>query len=241
MTEFTLKLADTVIAAKVSYKSTEEFCSEYICNEPSEIRLVVSPEDIAFERRLAESNDGSGFSDAYLERQALYRKIAEALVNRNVILFHGSAIETEGNAYIFTAPSGTGKSTHARLWREVYGDRVRMVNDDKPLIRINDGIPVVFGTPWSGKHGLARNVNVPVKGVCLLNRGEENSIGEISGPEAFSVLLQQTYRPSELTLAAKVVELAAAMAEKVECWRMYCNMEPSAAEMSFSAMVEGSR
>ena len=79
----------------------------------------------------------------------------------------------DGEAYIFTAVSGTGKSTHAMLWREVFGERVRMINDDKPLIRITpEGKAVVYGTPWDGKHHLSKNSAFPLKAICWLTRAK---------------------------------------------------------------------
>ena len=82
----------------------------------------------------------------------------------------------DGAAYLFTAPSGTGKSTHTRLWREVFGDRVWMINDDKPMLRISENLVTAYGTPWNGKHHISRNASAPLKAIVQLNRGKENII-----------------------------------------------------------------
>ena len=132
--------------------------------------------DIDFERKKSAREDESEgipirqFPDAYLETLAVYRKIAEKMPDYDTFLFHGSAIAVDGTAYLFTAKSGTGKSTHTRLWRELLGDRAVMVNDDKPLIRVNaDGTAVAYGTPWDGKHRLSSNIAVPLRVICILN------------------------------------------------------------------------
>ena len=95
----------------------------------------------------AEGNPKEQRSDSFLENNAIHALIAEKLVEYDILLFHGSALCMDRQAYIFTAPSGTGKSTHARLWREAFGDRVWMINDDKPLIQVQDGKAMVYGSP----------------------------------------------------------------------------------------------
>ena len=85
-----------------------------------------------------------------ISERTIYRKIADALVDDGVILYHGSVIAVDGQGYLFTAKSGTGKSTHTALWRELFGERAVMVNDDKPLLRVKDDQVTVYGTPWNG-------------------------------------------------------------------------------------------
>lgn len=103
--------------------------------------------------------------------------------------FTCSAVALDGQAYLFTAPSGTGKSTHTRLWREVFGERAVMVNDDKPLIQVREDAIYVCGTPWNGKHNLDSNQKVPIKGICLLERGTVNHIETISAADGVSVFI----------------------------------------------------
>ena len=131
----------------------------------------------------------------YLESLAVYRKLAHAMLEKNTLLFHGSAIAVDGQAVLFTAKSGTGKSTHTRLWREMLGDRAVMVNDDKPLLRITEDGVLVCGTPWDGKHHLSTNCAVPLKAICILEQGDKNAIGAISPKEALPMLLQQSFHP----------------------------------------------
>ena len=106
--------------------------------------------------------------DDYLETLAVCRKIAERMPEHNTFLFYGSCIAVDGAGYVFTAKSGTGKSTHTRLWRELLDNRATMVNDDKPLIRIADDDAIIYGTPWDGKHPLSHNIAVPLKAICIL-------------------------------------------------------------------------
>ena len=160
---------------------------------------------------------------------------------RDTFLFHGSAVAVDGAAYLFTARSGTGKSTHTRLWREMLGDRAVMVNDDKPLIRLTEDGAVVYGTPWNGKHRLGTNISVPLKAVCILERAKQNTIRAITREEAFPMLIQQSYRPLDPAALAKTLSLVDRLSRTVSLYRLGCNMDPEAAELSYNIMKEATR
>ena len=163
--DFTIKLADVPIGVHALNDRSRDFCAGYLCGEEPAFEVTVTEAMIAAERAHS-GEDGGLFSDAYLERLAIYREIAERMVERDVLLFHGSAILVDGVSYLFTAPSGTGKSTHARLWREnlpALGHTVSMVNDDKPLLKFTGEGIFVCGTPWNGKHRLGENTIAPLR------------------------------------------------------------------------------
>ena len=170
------------------------------------------------------------------ETLAIYRKIAEKMPEYDTVLMHGSAVAVDGEAYLFTAPSSTGKSTHTRLWREVFGERAVMVNDDKPLVRIDPDGATVFGTPWNGKHRLGANIAVPLRAICLLERAEINRIGEISARGAYPTLLRQTYRPLDPGVFAKMLTLLDRLKTVVRFYRLGCNMELDAARIAYEGM-----
>ena len=111
------------------------------------------------------------------------------LLNFDGMLLHASAVVVDGYAYLFSAPCGTGKSTHTRLWLQAFGDRAFILNDDKPALRFEDGAWYAYGTPWSGKHDISANVRVPVAGICFLHQAKENTIRPFSGPKAIFSLL----------------------------------------------------
>lgn len=241
MFEGIYRIADLDIRISSVHERVHELCSAY-CTQSAhaDIEAVTTQDDIDLERirsgRGAEEDRGAGYSDGYLETLAVYRKIAERSPYHDTVLFHGSAVAVDGKGYIFTARSGTGKSTHARLWRELLGDRAVMINDDKPLIRIRNGEAEVFGTPWDGKHRLSSNSSVQVKAVGLLNRGEENMIRPADVSEVYPALIQQIYRPMDTGAMEKTLELIDRLTEAVSFWRMECNMEIGAAEMAYGAM-----
>ena len=236
------RMAELNIKVESLYERVHEYCKDYRTEGEPDFEVVISQRDIDFERSKSERNakyEGkSSFnsSDEYLEELAVYRRISERMPYYATFMFHGSCIAVDGKAYLFSAPSGTGKSTHARLWREMLGDRAVMVNDDKPLIRVRDGKVTVFGTPYNGKHRLGSNIAVPLEAICVLERAEENSIQPMQAKEIYPKLVQQMYRPFDSIALVSSLRLLTEMTKSVSLWRLRCNMEPEAAAVSFKAM-----
>ena len=227
------RLADTNIEVSSLYNDVHTLMRGYLTDSVPDFDIGTSDEDIVFEREKSEASGMGGMPDSYYETLAVLRKISERMPRYGSFLFHGSAIAVDGEAYIFTAASGVGKSTHARLWREYLKDRAFMVNDDKPFIRPGK-TTLVYGSPWDGKHRLSRNVSVPVKAIALLGRADKNSVELISRSEALPVLIRQTYRPFD----PKALEITLGLLYDldVKFYRLYCNMEPDAAYVSYNAM-----
>lgn len=226
------RLAGHTVEIRSVHDAVHVLCRNYAVAEPPELVIETAPGDIAFEREQGVEL----CSDAYLETLAVYRKLAHALLRYDVLLFHASAVAVDGMGYLFTAVSGTGKSTHAALWREHLGARAVMVNDDKPLLHIAEDRVEVFGTPWSGKHRLDTNLCVPVRGICILRRAPENTIASVAPHDAFPMLLQQSYRPAERDALQQTLGLVERLSERVQLWSMGCNMDPDAARLAYETM-----
>ena len=242
MAEFCMKIAGHTASVVSLFESTPQYFRPYLCEDAPEFTVNVTREDIAFEQAdlLAEAHrDGFRprvFTDPFLERAAIQRAFAEFLIDRNILLFHGSAIAVDGQGYLFTAHSGTGKSTHTRLWRQVFGDRAIMVNDDKPFLEINPDGVWLHGSPWSGKHGLDANISVPLKGICILERGKENHIRPAAIEEALPMLRKQAYEPLAKNAHSASLTLVDALSRQVPLWKLSCNKEPQAALTAWDAM-----
>lgn len=238
----TYKFADIPVEIKSVYEEVHKLCRDYISDENPCFSIETNQTDIDFERKKSESNDKKdglnirNFTDSYLETLAVYRKIANNFLDRNIILFHGSVVAVDKTGYLFTAKSGTGKSTHTKLWREYFGERAFMVNDDKPLIKINEKNVTVYGTPWNGKHNLSQNTSVPLKAVCILKRSEKNHIEKITKSEAYPMLIQQVHRPCDASKIVKLLELIDRFAKNVNFYKLGCNMEIEAAEIAYNEM-----
>ena len=159
-----------------------------------------------------------------------------ALLNFNGFMLHSSAVEIDGKAYLFSAPSGTGKSTHTSQWLKLFGDKACIINDDKPAIRFVDGVPYAYGTPWSGKHDISVNTRVPVGGIACLERGEVNEIETFGGYDAVLAILRQSNKPKDAQCRMQLLELLDKLISQVPVWKLRCNMEPEAAIVSYEAM-----
>ena len=166
----------------------------------------------------------------------MYRKIADCLLSCDTMLFHGSVIAVDGEGYLFTAKSGTGKSTHTRLWREYFGERAVMVNDDKPLLRITDSGVTAYGTPWDGKHRLSTNTAVPLKGICILTRDITNHIEQAEPHTVYPLIVQQTNRSLSADGMKQTLSLIDRMLHVVPVYRLGCNMDIEAARVAYEGM-----
>ncbi len=242
MNAFKIRLADKVIAVSALHGYIADYCRGYISDDTPDFAVQITQSDIDYEREKSRREDIKegipirNFSDEYLETLAVYRKIAEKMIDYDTILFHGSVIAIDGIGYLFTAKSGTGKSTHTRLWRDLFGERAIMVNDDKPLIKVSESGIIVYGTPWDGKHRLSTNISVPLKSVCVLERSEENRIEKVTADSVYNMLVQQVYRPQNPQKLLKTLQLIDILSENAGLYRLGCNMDISAAELAYNVM-----
>lgn len=243
MYKATYQIAGAVIQIDSLYELIHDYCKDYRVDGQTDFFVSIKEEDIAFEREKSDrENELEGlpkqdFSDAYLETLAVYRKIADRMLKRDTLLFHGSAISVDGRAVLFTAKSGTGKSTHTRLWREAFGQRAVMVNDDKPLLQVLEDQVLVCGTPWDGKHRLSTNCVVPLEAICILERGEKNEITPISARQALPMLMQQSHRPGDPAATALLLQVLDKLTKRMKFYRLKCNMDPEAAQVAYKEML----
>ena len=246
MSQFQLKIAGITGQVHCLFDSTPYYLGRYGSREPAEFSVEICREDLDRERifrdeeALAEGMKLRQVTEPFLERLAIQRKFAEALMGRDILMVHGSAVAVDGVGYLFSAPCGTGKSTHTRLWRQVFGDRAVMINDDKPFIRIGPHGAVICGSPWSGKHGLDTNMEVPLGGICLLHRGQVNRIAPLL-PENAGELAKELRWFMETERRSQFDGLAQALLHRVPLWQLECNMDPAAAVISYEAMQGGRR
>lgn len=179
----------------------------------------------------------------YLTRDEVAYLASGALFNRRITAFnglmlHSSAIAMDGRAYLFSAHSGTGKSTHTSLWKQVFGDRVTYINDDKPIIRKIDGKFYAYGTPWSGKTDLNTNIKVPLAAIVFIERGDTNSITPIDpAKEAVAVpMLEQTPRPRTPQLLAAMLNTADDLLLNTPLFKLRCNISEDAVYTSYNTL-----
>jgi len=232
-----LSIAGLTIRMEYRDPRIRTFCRDYLADPTDAPDVSVQPDDGEIARIL---RDEPGTAPVLAELQSLHRAVAEQIPRFGAVQFHGAAVAVDGKAYLFTAPSGTGKSTHIRLWKQVYGDRVEIVNGDKPMIRVRGGTVEVCSTPWAGKEGWQRNAVVPMGGICLLRRGQINRIHRVSPGEYLEFLMNQVYLPRDGEALRATLTLLDQILSATPCYLLECDMSRAAAKVSFEAMTGGS-
>lgn len=157
------------------------------------------------------------------------------LIKFNGMLLHSSCVVYDGEAYLFSAPCGTGKSTHTQIWLKNF-EGAYILNDDKPAIRITENGVYAYGTPFSGKTNLNVNNGVPIKGICILQRDTTNHIEPISPDEALFNILNQTVRPTDENSMDLMLNTLDTVLKSVPVYKLYCNMELDAAQTAYDGM-----
>ncbi|MCR5742956.1 MAG: hypothetical protein K6F92_04395 [Lachnospiraceae bacterium] len=242
MYKFTVMMADTIFAVKNLYSYTMKMCADYICESGMDVGITTNDDDIEFERRKSlEEADAQGipaveYGAGYLESLAVYRKAATAIPYRGGVLVHGALIAVDGEGYLFMAPSGTGKTTHVKLWLEKFGDRAEIINGDKPILRFVGDKLMGYGTPWCGKEGFNKNASVPVKAVCVLRRGITNHIEDIGEGEAFASIMPYVFKPEGAGEMELTLDLIDRITGAVRLTRLSCNMDKEAADVAYEGM-----
>lgn len=236
MTEVKINLANMIIHIQGVYDTLREHCKEYITTEKKieDFSITVTSEEIRNER---ESNEYDQKSDNYIEIIMTLLKIADELPDRNKFLMHGALVAWKRAGYIFTAPSGTGKTTHVRLWKKYLGSDAEIINGDKPILEVKEDEIVAYGTPWAGKERLQKNTCVPVRGICFLRQSEINTIHRLSKKEALLLLLPQIYIMSDSQKAGKTLELFSEVLERIPIYEFRCNISEQAVKCSFDILT----
>ena len=195
------------------------------------------PADIAINcnaQRVLELNpDMQSLDTAYYVGSGIH--FAWGLLDHNGTYVHASAVMLDGKAYLFSADSGTGKSTHTEKWCRLFG--ARYLNDDKPAVRLENGVWMAYGTPWSGKHDLSAPERVPVGGIAFLKRGDENSIVPMEPKDAVTRLFPQTMWRLSREKMLKQLELVDDLLKNVPLWELTCQNNDEAAFLSRKVMT----
>ena len=231
---FQIEAAGLVIRIENRYDFVQNLCRDYITapDRPADIAVCVQEEEL---RREAEKAPDPSLSDAYHEAVAAYKQISNALPAFDAFVMHASVVAVDGKAYGFAAESGTGKSTLTRRWMEALGDRLTVINGDKPICRFRDGQLLAFGTPWCGKENWQTNTSAPLEALCLLERGEENVICPVDAFELLGELVHHFHLPGGGRVdMPRLVELIDRMVTTVPVYRMRCRNDSSAAETAIA-------
>lgn len=235
---FRIQIAGYTIELDNRYSYVEWLCRDYVAlqgSEPSLFRVRVSESDI----RTYVHSCGRAMSSEEGEAQLLYRRICEHMPLYDAILIHASAVESEGRGYLFSAPRGTGKTTHTNLWLRHFQGRATVINGDKPLIRRHsDGRFWIYGTPWCGKEGLQKNRRVPLTAICFLRQGLDNCILPASLSDTTAHLLESTILPPNPAAQDRMAALIGSVVRTIPAYTLTCRPDTEAAEMAYEILSQ---
>ena len=230
--EFCVSLAGVPVRVVHRYEHIRAICDEYLTDAEPLFTVSASDEEIAAEMSITNGE----FPPAICEGTCIHRAATRGLVKHGVMLIHSAVITVDGEAYVFMAKSGVGKSTHIRLWQKVFGDSAVVLNGDKPYFTFEDGVLTAHGTPWRGKEHLGCNMKAPVRGMCLLHRGAENEISPASSRDAVGHIFHQVLLPQDGLELATFMGMMDKIVKNVPFYNLYCNMEDDAARVAYNGM-----
>lgn len=182
-----ISLANISIGIDLNFPAYETLFDRFSVQKTPEIEISVLPEEIAAAQKIYEP----GSSAPYIEYMELCPKLSDALLPFNRVFFHGTAFLWHGKAWIFTAVSGTGKTTQYLLWKELYGEEIQIINGDKPVLAFDNRNTTVYPSPWNGKEGMGQQISAPLGGIILLRQSNRNRIRQISAAEAAGAVFVQ--------------------------------------------------
>ncbi len=227
-------IADILVGYDAKYDMLRSRSMPYLCDGAQSAQFSIRVDQTELEKSLPDYPLLDIQTLEYMRVGSLFYTV---LLDNGGFLLHASAVVADSVAYCFSAPSGTGKSTHTSLWLEAFADKgAYIINDDKPAIKLVDGKPLVYGTPFSGKYDINVNTSVPLKAICFIERSEVNSIRKITPFKAATMILDQTIRPDDEARMDKLFEKIEAVVTQVPSYILSCNISREAAILAYNEM-----
>lgn len=229
-------LADLKVEFHPIHERVQQMLRNYSADfEKADLVIHMTQQDIDFERTF-DKKLRPNLAERAVEKTAAFRKFAENLPAFDGALLHSCLIKVDDRGIAFSAPSGTGKSTHMMLWQRLLGDRLTIINGDKPLVRFVEDNLYAYGSPWMGKEWLGCNQKACLTDVCLIERSAINKTEPISKEEGIMLLMQQIYMPLNSDMRIKTMGIIYRIAENVRFWKISCNMELDAAKVAYNTI-----
>ena len=229
-------IADFNIDFSYDIQRTEPALEEYKREfDSADVIIEVSEKDKNEEAQSAEVWHGDGQLTFFV----CLRKLASWIPLNGAFVCHSACFDVDGVGVAFAAHSGTGKTTHMNLWQKLLGDRMTVVNGDKPIVRFFDDepkTPYAYGTPWNGKEHLGCNMRTPLKHICFIERSETNFVEKLDKAEAINRIFNQVYKPKDPIAVMNTMTLIDRLLSCCNLWIIHCNMEDDAAETAYNAI-----
>ena len=235
---FQIQRADTTIQINNRYQLCEQHCREYLYQdgERPDITVEVSEREIDAFIAMAQNYGMKELSREMAEIYCVHEMIYRQLPLVGAFRLHAVAVEVDGVAYAFSAPSGYGKTTHAKLWLQQFPDRARIINGDNPVFRKIGQTYHAYGTPFCGKERYQVKTHAPLRGLCYLTRSEINRIWRKEPSMAFGELVHGYQEMFTKENQDAYLALLQDFAETVPVYQLCCNMNPEAALVAYEGM-----
>ncbi len=232
-----IKVAGIPFGIDARFARLPHRCRDYQTDESPLFILAASDGDLEEERsRLPKNRKPEAITDGELEVYAIHRKLARRFADLDIFLFHAVAASVDGSGILFVGPSGVGKTTHSRLWKQMLGERMEILNDDKPMIAMSDKEIRIYGSPWCGKERIEKNSSAVLSAVLCVARGETNRLERLSRETAWEALYHQIYSDNSPEMVKKKLDFIQRITGDVPVFRIECNREPEAAEAAYEIM-----
>ena len=235
---FNIEIANTIFKVYPVSDELMTFCHDYLSNKTEEFVVTMHEKDLEFEKEKYYERYGyiNAINNIY-EQNALLRYVSDILfIHKNIILFHGSSFLFNNRAYIVTGTSGTGKTTHSKMWADKFKD-VQMINDDKPFIDFNNNL-TVYSSPWRGKENIGNNISAQLDSIICLKQSNNNETFKMSYSEKWKFLVNQFYIPGNNENFPKFLNLLDQLIEKTNIIGLRCNKEIEAVDVLYKALME---
>ena len=228
-------IADFIVDFNFRHTLFREMSAEFVSTaQKSDVVVSCSEEEKEIER-----NGDYTIKKKLLEVLVLHRKLAEWLPLHNAFVLHSACFDVGGVGVAFAAHSGTGKTTHMNLWQQLLGDKMVVVNGDKPIVRFFDDepeTPYAYGTPWNGKERLGCNMRTPLKHICFIERSKTNFVESVKKEDVIKLIFNQVYMPKDPVAVMNTMQLIDRLLSCCNLWKIHCNMEPQAAEIAYETI-----
>ena len=230
-----LLIAGLVVEMDPKYEDTRKLAVPFLYegDRAVDITLDVSDEYLNSLCRCATDKSTRG----QMENLAFSTQFNRRAIRFQTMLVHSSAVVCDGRAYLFSADSGVGKSFHTRLWLQAFGDRVHILNDDKPVVCMSGEVPMVCGTPFDGGSGVALNESVPLGAIIFIERGGQNAVRVPAAKEIIQRLYFQTVRIVNAATADRMLDNFARLISMTKFYVLTCNTDIAAAYTAYNAIA----
>lgn len=226
MIEFVVKIADVNISIRALYEETQVFFEKFISDEEAVESIEVKSDKIQEYKEKYPH-----FDDRQCEKAIIKYEMDLILVEYDAFPVHASAIAYRNEAFLFSALSGVGKSTHSQKWKNAFGNEVVIINDDRPYLKMIDGKVYAYSHPQSGKHNRYTNASFPVLVIGKIIRDNSNYVKKIPKSDAFAFLMQQSFKMDITQKTSRIINLVRKIVYQVHFFEIHCNMDADAGKI----------